>query len=376
MAIDYKPKKELFAKLHPQIKDLVDKILKPHNAKEIYEIMESLNLDSGGYSKLKAAKELTGINIYEHFPTEDNLHYFEEADGNELVKWIEIAKFATNKEYEQLPGGYELLKSHTIDYNSTQYQQYQKGLWYFSVNKVVDSLQFPEAHLLPSLLAELQQFEKESAMTKDTLIDKLDNEIAVLERNTQSFRENGFDRDIVAKTAYRNAIYNTPISDVLIKALLGIEDVLHEMYMTADYDPLDPDNIYDVTHNYLSTLEHETLSDMVYKKADAEFKDFQEMLRTLPPDEIMGKAYEYVMKENILGALENTESQSITDLRAFMAMPNCLGNIYQEWLDNDLSFMDDIRFTIDYAAKEYASEHGIDDEEQSSEIEGESEMEQ
>lgn len=63
-------------------------------------------LYSGGFRLHQVAKKITGIDVSYAFPTEDNLGYFEEADGYELVEWIIKAKYG-QIEWVQLNSPYE-----------------------------------------------------------------------------------------------------------------------------------------------------------------------------------------------------------------------------------------------------------------------------
>lgn len=63
-------------------------------------------LDPEGFRLHQIAKKITGIDEIYAFPTEDNMGYFEESDGYELVEWIVKAKFG-EIEWVQLNSPYE-----------------------------------------------------------------------------------------------------------------------------------------------------------------------------------------------------------------------------------------------------------------------------
>lgn len=63
-------------------------------------------LDPEGFRLHQVAKKITGIDEINAFPTEDNMGYFEEADGHELVDWIIKAKYG-EIEWVQLNPPYE-----------------------------------------------------------------------------------------------------------------------------------------------------------------------------------------------------------------------------------------------------------------------------
>lgn len=65
-------------------------------------------LDKEGFNLYRTAKEISGIDIYSCFSTEDMLGYFEEANGFSLFEWLIKAKFG-EIEWEQLEcGPYEM----------------------------------------------------------------------------------------------------------------------------------------------------------------------------------------------------------------------------------------------------------------------------
>lgn len=79
------------------------------NFESLYQQLEPI-LDPGMFQLYQKAKEMTGINIYYYFPTEDTLGYFEEMDGEGLLKWLIYAKFGEIV-YSQLNPPYEKVES-------------------------------------------------------------------------------------------------------------------------------------------------------------------------------------------------------------------------------------------------------------------------
>ena len=66
------------------------------------------SFDKEGFNLYRIAKEITGVDIYSYFPTEDNLGYFEEANGFSLFEWLIKAEFG-EIEWEPLEcGPYEM----------------------------------------------------------------------------------------------------------------------------------------------------------------------------------------------------------------------------------------------------------------------------
>ena len=86
--------------------------------------------------------------------------------------------------------------------------------------------------------------------------------------------------------------------------------------------------------------------DLIYDKVQSEYDEFVKSLEQLTPKEIIDKAYEKVIKEEIASQFEYrtiTESEAMALYRKSTA----LETIYQEWLKNDYSYCDVIEFTID-----------------------------
>lgn len=113
--------------------------LTAENARQIYNFLRHYHCDTDGWLLYRAAQDILHTDAWREFPAEDNLGYFEVLDGFGNLKRIEIAIFA-DKEYEELPGGYEKLRSYTLDTNSPEYQDYQKALWPAAVCNIIENL--------------------------------------------------------------------------------------------------------------------------------------------------------------------------------------------------------------------------------------------
>jgi len=97
-----------------------------------------------------------------------------------------------------------------------------------------------------------------------------------------------------------------------------------------------------------------SVQDRLYEKLSDEFDRFIEELKGLPPDGIIGRAYEKVIKEDILScfyedSLTDAEAQALLDLE------NPLDDLYTEWQESDVSFMDSVRDIVDNKAKSLLS---------------------
>lgn len=88
------------------------------------------DMDPEGWKLYFAACRNTSRSIHEAFTTEDNLGYFEEMNGDELLLWLECANFG-HCEWRQLdcPGGYEMSYNRTIDMESEVYKTYRAAIF-------------------------------------------------------------------------------------------------------------------------------------------------------------------------------------------------------------------------------------------------------
>lgn len=93
----------------------------------------------------------------------------------------------------------------------------------------------------------------------------------------------------------------------------------------------------------------EELNTKLYQKMEKELEDFKDMLRDCTPDEIMSKAYEYAVKDDILYCMENTD---LTDDRAkaLLKITKPLDAAYQKWEHMDNHYTDLIRDAIEAKA--------------------------
>ncbi len=96
-------------------------------------------------------------------------------------------------------------------------------------------------------------------------------------------------------------------------------------------------------------MNNEELNTELYKKLFAEQENFKGWLLSQPPTEILNHAYEYVMKEDILLALE---FHDLTDeqAKALLSSPSPLEDIYQELDKTESGLMDTVRDCIESRA--------------------------
>ena len=85
----------------------------------------------------------------------------------------------------------------------------------------------------------------------------------------------------------------------------------------------------------------------------AEQQDYRAWLMTLPPDEILDHAAEFVVREDILVELEAFDLPA-DQAAALLASPTSLADIYREWGKVDTHYMEDIRDVIENLAEDRA----------------------
>lgn len=84
----------------------------------------SVNLDNEGWEELSIVREFINEDIYSYFYYEDNLGYFENMDGWQLISWYEKMKFAEIVDSEFI-GSYEKCKYSDYD-DKTEYIKYRE----------------------------------------------------------------------------------------------------------------------------------------------------------------------------------------------------------------------------------------------------------
>jgi hypothetical protein len=89
-----------------------------------------------------------------------------------------------------------------------------------------------------------------------------------------------------------------------------------------------------------------TPNEQLYNKLSAEFDAYVESLKVLPPEKIISSAYEKVFKEDLLMCFEDSDNLNDREVAALLALDEPLDELYRNWLDTDVSYMDDLRDTI------------------------------
>lgn len=149
-------------KYQSKVRELIHNIVTEENAKQIYDIFSNNEFDEEGWAKYRTAKKMFNVNVTSYFYAEDNLGYFEEADGNKMLQWLEIAVFG-DVEYK-IEGCYEMVDSYNIDYESEKYLDYQAKLWVNTVQELIGDeknrkLSHGPVALLPQIYLQLKSMD-------------------------------------------------------------------------------------------------------------------------------------------------------------------------------------------------------------------------
>ena len=80
-------------------------------------------------------------------------------------------------------------------------------------------------------------------------------------------------------------------------------------------------------------------------KIEKEIEDFRKELLLLPKETIIEKAYEITAKEDIYTILDYSTFKD-GELSKLSECPHIINTIYDRWLHNDISIMDDLTHEI------------------------------
>lgn len=188
--------------------------------------------------------------------------------------------------------------------------------------------------------------------TKDSILDRIDAELAELEENTPfAKRDEAYFSNLHIKTAFRNVLYNTPFTERIAGLLSEKDNILHDMleyWAQLDFEKpkLERSDFYEITYKYLEEVDFDDRNSQLYERASAEYAGFIENLRRKTPKEIIDAAYEITLKEDILCLLES-HNMSKKEINILLTLENPLESIYNEWMDNDHSHMEALQQTMD-----------------------------
>lgn len=94
---------------------------------------------------------------------------------------------------------------------------------------------------------------------------------------------------------------------------------------------------------------------LLYEKVQAEYDAFIEELKAKPAEEAIEKAYEKVMKEEMVGICEFANFEQ-KEAKALYLEKHPLDRMYQDWLKSDVSYMDMLRDSVDDSVKSAAAQ--------------------
>lgn len=90
----------------------------------------------------------------------------------------------------------------------------------------------------------------------------------------------------------------------------------------------------------------EELNTQLYEKMFAEQQAFTEHLLTLSPKEILDKAYEYTVREDIVLTMEEADL-SAKQCKALLKSDTPLADVFSKFQDRETDYMDTVRDTLE-----------------------------
>ena len=122
----------------------------------------SPSLDPQGFTLFRAAKKMTGIDLYSYFAYEDSRGLFEQMDGRQLLRWLTATRFGA-VEWEIVTGTcYEEAILREVDTSAPEYLAFERKLY----RKVLERMGFGD--LLAS--EETQKSQKTEVITAEEKI--------------------------------------------------------------------------------------------------------------------------------------------------------------------------------------------------------------
>jgi len=358
----------------PKIKALAEEQLTGENAMRVYNYLKPYHYDTDGWLLYQAAKGILESDVYSEFPAEDNMGYFETLNGYGVLKWLEIAKFA-DKEYEQLPGGYEKLTAHNLDENSPLYQQYQSRLYLNAIQSIIIGLADKQPYLLEGFwnrLSYITNILEKGLPTRDDLNEKIKLEAKTVFNTATEDDLANINSEVEIKHKIRDELFDISMTDEMVQALTIKDNVLDEVYRFYRDESKD-NQVFLAVFEYLEKAEHEYLAERVFDRVKLEYEAYVDEVKQKPVDKIIDEAYKISIMYDIHISLEPETSKFSTErLRALYSLDDPLWSLHHEWQRRDLTHMDDIKDVIFDVADKQARENaeneidpdpfGIDDE--------------
>lgn len=92
------------------------------------------------------------------------------------------------------------------------------------------------------------------------------------------------------------------------------------------------------------------LQQILFERMSREYEEFINKLMVSDPEDIIRASYEKVFKEDILAIVESGDLSPV-DVRVLLRDNHPLESCYQRWLDEDFSYMEDLRMCVEGHAK-------------------------
>ena len=81
------------------------------------------------------------------------------------------------------------------------------------------------------------------------------------------------------------------------------------------------------------------------EKIEREMRQYEEKLMAMPPERILEEAYQYTIYREIPCLMEES-ALNARQLRALLKSENPMAEIYERWLDTDISFSEELGAVI------------------------------
>ena len=96
----------------------------------------------------------------------------------------------------------------------------------------------------------------------------------------------------------------------------------------------------------------EEMSQKLYDKMAAEQESYRQDLLKLPPEQILDKAYEYAMREDILQLMDDPELLSAQRCKALLKSKTPVADVYRHYDKLDCTFLETMRSAFENCADE------------------------
>lgn len=105
---------------------------------------------------------------------------------------------------------------------------------------------------------------------------------------------------------------------------------------------------------------YKDLKQKLEEKMEAEYKELVEELKKFTPEQIIERAYELVVKDEIIGQIKEMNLEKV-EMKAMLKEDNLLSECYEDWKNTDGTLGEIISYTlidtIDVITTEYEKEN-------------------